>query len=276
MSAANTPVPAPRRCKVLVLSALRVGNFGDRLGYHLINEVLPAHAEVHHVFIDFARGYSLDGIPDGDFDLLVLGVGNSLFANVFTDSLLQLLERAPRAIGIFGTQYREALDPGPVGAVLDRLQTWYARFEEDALLYGKGRRNVVHFGDWFASAFPMAKAEVNEPLVIGEEIWQHAPLDRTIQRIQAHRYVCSTRMHPLLCALCSAEQVAYREQRSYRADPRAGASGKFRSLLIDVFGRTYPEEQYFFVDRSAVVAYKAKVQKSMAELRQTLDEWYRG
>ncbi len=270
--------PPPHRlrpCRVLVLSAFRVGNFGDRLGYHLINEILPAHATVHHVYVNFALGYQIEGIPEGDFDLLVLGVGNSLFGNVFSDSLLQLLERAPRAIGIFGTQYREILDPGRMSAVLDRLQTWYARFEEDFLIYGKGRRNAVHMGDWFVSAFPMTKGEIAEPLVIGDEIWNEAPLDRTIQRIQAHRYVFSTRMHPLLCAFTSAEQVAYREQRSFISDPRAGASGKFRSLLIDVFGRTFPEDKYFMVDRAAVVAYKFKVQQAMAEMRRTLDGVYR-
>ncbi len=79
-----------------MLSAFRVGNFGDRLGYHLINEILPAHATVHHIYVNFAQGYQIEEIPAGNFDLLVLGVGNSLFGNVFSDSLLQLLERAPR------------------------------------------------------------------------------------------------------------------------------------------------------------------------------------
>jgi Mg2+ and Co2+ transporter CorA len=36
-------------------------------------------------------------------------------------------------------------------------------------------------------------------------------------------------------------------------------SGKFRSMLIDIFGRTFPEQEYFIVDRNAVARYKARV-----------------
>jgi hypothetical protein len=79
--------------------------------------------------------------------------------------------------------------------------------------------------------------------------------------------VCSGRLHPLLCALASAERVAYREQR----ETGSGViSGKFRSLLIDVFGRTFPEEQFIEVDRDAVALYKDKVQRGMAGLRLAL------
>ena len=270
----NRPPALPPPCKVLVVSSYNAGNFGDRLGYHVINEVLPAHATVHHCKLTYAEGWRIEGIPEGNFDLLVLGYGNSLFGKMFTDSLVQLLERAPRAIGIFGTQYRPVVDPGRLDAVLDRLHTWYARFEEDILWFGKGRSNVVHLGDWLISAFPMAKGEIPQTLTIGEEIWQDGPLDRTIQNIQKYRYVFTTRMHPLLCAFTSAEQVAYREQSEDKSNPAAGPSGKFRSLLIDVFGRTFPEDQFFPVDRDAVVAYKNKVQKAMEEMRRMLHGYY--
>jgi hypothetical protein len=41
-------------------------------------------------------------------------------------------------------------------------------------------------------------------------------------------------------------------------------------MLIDVFGRTYPEADYFEVDRQAVLRYKRRVQSAMAEMRVTL------
>src|SRR4029077_18539711 len=140
------------------------------------------------------------------------------------------LERPRRAIGIFGTQYRQRLDRGRLNAILDRLHTWYARSEDDILIYGKSRNNIVHLGDWLVSAFPMARGETDETLTIGNDMWIDLPLDRTIQRIQTHRYVFSLRLHPLLCAMTSAEQVAYREQRDSGDDL---ISGKFRSLLVD-------------------------------------------
>ena len=63
------------------------------------------------------------------------------------------------------------------------------------------------------------------------------------------------------------EQIAYRDQFDEEDNIY---SGKFRSLLIDVFGRTFPEKEFFQVERDAVVAYKLKVQKNMRELRETL------
>ncbi len=262
------PRSLPRRT-VLVVSGYRHGNFGDRLGYHLINELLPAHVTIHHVSMNFHQECRLEPVPVDSFDLLVLGIGNSLFGRTLTDDLFRVLERAPQAIGIFGTQYRQALSKERLAAVLNRLQVWYARSEEDILCYGKGCRKVVHLGDWLVSAFPLTHGNRAEPLTIGREVWNNMPLDRTIQEIQLYRKVFSTRLHPLLCALTSAEQVAYREQREER-DCRGQPSGKFRSLLLDVFGRTFPEEQFFEVDRAAVALYKVKVQQRMAELRRML------
>jgi hypothetical protein len=255
---ARVPERSPR---VAVLSYSNVGNFGDRLGYHLVNEVIPAHATVTHAHF---RPWD---VPDEAFDLVIVGIGNSLFAPLLDDALVALLERARAAVGIFGTQYREEIDRAALAGVLDRLGAWYARSEEDLLLYGQGRANAHHLGDWLASAFPLAHGTDPRVLEVADEVWQDLPLDRTIQRIQAHRRVRSQRLHPLLCALASAEAVAYTEQRETAART---SSGKFRSLLIDVFGRTYPEGAFFEVDRTAVSRYKRHVQSSMGDLRAAL------
>ncbi len=262
-----TPVPLPPSRQVLVISAYRVGNFGDRLGYHLINGVLPAGAVVHHAFFDFHDRCALKGVPDGDLDLIVLGVGNSMFAPLLTDELLRVLDRAPVRIGIFGTQYRAAMDEGRLRAVLDRLNRWYARYEEDVLLYGRENGNVVHLGDWLIDAFPLAKPRTDQLLQIGPWDLDNLSLDRTIQVIQPHRRVFSRRLHQLLCALTSAEFVGFHEQRE------AGSgewSGKFRSMLLDVFGMDYPEDQMFPVNRDCVVAYKERVRKNVQGLRADL------
>jgi hypothetical protein len=181
------------------------------------------------------------------------------------EPLIEPVGRARAAIGIFGTQYREALPAARLGALLDRLTHWYARAEEDLLFYGRARPNASHLGDWLINAFPLARGEDERLLQIGQEIWKDLPLDRTIQQIQRHRRVFSERVHPLLCALTSAEEVGYREQRE-SGDP-AIASGKFRSLLVDVFGQTYPEGVLWRVDRDRVARYKARVQRNTEALR---------
>jgi len=252
--------------RVLVLSYNNVGNFGDRLGFHVISSVLPSNA-----CVTFAHFEPWD-VPEGDFDLAVVGVGNSIFAPLLTDRLLQLIERSTRSIGIFGTQYREFVDATRIGALIDGLDCWFARYEEDALLYGRGKNNVRHLGDWLINAFPLARgSRADSVLKVGDEIWQNLALDRVIQEIQSFRRVHSTRLHPLICALTSAEQVAYTEQRAQGA-----LSGKFRSMLLDVFGRTWPEDTFFDVPREAVAAYKSRVRRSTEALAARLDQLLNG
>jgi len=255
--AADAPRTAVKR--VHVLSYNNVGNFGDRLGFHVLNEVLPPSAEV-----SWGTLRPLAPVPES-LDLLVIGIGNSLFGDLIDEPLIEAAGRARASIGIFGTQYREALPAVRLGALIDRLAHWYARSEEDLLLYGRSRSNASHLGDWLINAFPLASGADDRVLQIGQEIWKELPLDRTIQQIQRHRKVFSERVHPLLCALTSADEVGYREQRE-SGDP-ALASGKFRSLLIDVFGQTYPEGALWRVERDKVAAYKARVRWNTEELR---------
>jgi hypothetical protein len=194
-------------------------------------------------------------------------MGNSIFQPILTGRLLEFLEQVPAAIGIFGTQYRQAIDRAKMDRLLDHLSIWFARHEEDALCFGRGRNNVEHLGDWLISGFPMAQWNRDETLRIGREIWQDLPLDRTIQKIQQYRSVQSSRVHPLLCALTSAEYVSYREQREQTG---AGESGKFRSMLLDIFGRTYPEDRLFTFNRDCVAAYRAKVLARMTAIPGTI------
>lgn len=253
----DSPIMPPTK-RVGVLSFYTAGNFGDRLGYHLINEILPAHAEVTHLSLK-------NPIPSHmAFDLLIVGMGNSLFGTHLDDSLLSLIDHSEAAIGIFGTQYHESLPKTTLREVLHRLHHWYARYEDDLFRYGRGLDNASHLGDWLITAFPMSRGTDAQPLTIGKEIWNDLPLDRTIQEIQRHTTVFSERIHPLLCALTSAEKAGYREQRENGA---AMISGKFRAMLIDIFGRTFPEDTFFDVDRSQVLRYKSEVETHVRLLR---------
>jgi hypothetical protein len=250
-------------CSVAVVSGNDEGNFGDRLGYHMINALLPGEAEVHHLTFR-----TLHEARDR-YDLVVLGLGNAMFQPLLGDDVLDIVGRGKASIGIFGTQYRELIPRAALDRLLDRLDTWYARNEDDVLMYGRGRKNVVHLGDWLIDQFPMSRPSQDEPLEVGDEIQTDDPLDRTIQIIQRHRQVYSSRLHPLLCALTSADLVAYAERPS--ALMPDVVSGKFRGMLIDIFGRTFPEKKFFMVDRDAVSRYKARVHRNVAKLGERID-----
>jgi hypothetical protein len=250
-------------CSVAVVSCSDDGNFGDRLGSHMINALLPGEADVHH--LTFRTLHE----ARERYDLVVLGTGNSLFQPLLGDDVLDIIGRAKASIGIFGTQYRELMPRATLGRLIERLDTWFARTEDDVLMYGRGAKNVVHLGDWLIDQFPMSRPCEDEPLEVSDDIRADDALDRTIRIIQRHRQVYSTGLHPLLCALTSAELVAYAEEPS--AQMPDIVSGKFRSMLVDIFGRTYPEKKFFMVDRDAVTRYKARVHRNVAKLAERID-----
>src|SRR5215471_9607158 len=147
--------------------------------------------------------------------------------------LLEIVSHAKAAIGIFGTHSRELIARPAFDRLIDRLDTWFARYEDDVLMYGRGRRNVVHIGDWLIDQFPLARAINDEPLMISDDVGQEFALDRAIRTIQQHKQVYSTLPTALLCALTSAELAAYAEPQ------RSVVGGQFRSMLIDIFGRAF-------------------------------------
>jgi hypothetical protein len=257
-----TGPPIQREKVVWTLSFANIPNFGDRLGVQMLSQVLPAHARVRHLFHDH-----MPPPPDEAPDLLIVGLGNSLFGPLLNDDLERLVERAPVRVGIFGTQYRAGLPAERLERLVDRLDLWFARYEEDALLYGRGRENVRHLGDWMIDAFPMARPTRDARLEVDAALVSDGPLDRLIAEIQSYRQVHATRLHPLICALTSAEAVSYAEQAEY---PGWGVSGKFGAMLVDVFGWRHPPGRMWAVDRAAVVAYKAKVAANIAGLRAEL------
>jgi hypothetical protein len=244
-------------CKVAVISGDDGSDFSGRLGRHMINALLPGEAEVDHLTFR-----TLSAARDS-YDLIVLGTGNGLFPPLLGDEVFDVLSRAKTTIGIFGTQSRELIPRPALDRLIERLDTWFARYEDDVLMYGRGRSNVVHLGDWLIDQFPLTQAINDEPLVVSVDLGQELPLDRAIRTIQQHKQVYSTEPAALLCALTSAELAAYAEVPARQPDLTAG---QFRSMLIDVFGRAYPEKKFFMVDRDAVVRYKARVHRSVAKV----------
>ena len=46
---------------------------------------------------------------------------------------------------------------GALDRLIDRLDMWFARYEDDVLMYGRGRTNVKHLGDWLIEQFPLSQ-----------------------------------------------------------------------------------------------------------------------
>ena len=249
-----TPVAA---CSVAVISGDDGADFGSRLGCRMLEALLPGEAEVHHLT------FRTLGEARSSYDLVILGTGSGLLASSLGDDVLDVISRGKAAIGIFGTQGRELIQRPALDRLLDRLDPWFARYEDDVLMYGRGRNNVVHLGDWLIDLFPLTRAIDDEPLVIGNETSAEPAFELAIRTIQRHKQVYSVLPAPLLCALTSAEIAAYGEPPGPQPDL---ISGQFRSMLIDIFGRAYPEKKFFLVDRDAVARYKARIHRNVAKV----------
>merc|ERR1740130_740581 len=100
-------------------------------------------------------------------------------------------------------------------------------------------------------------------------LYDEVHLDRFIEAVQSPRFVFSGRLHPLLCALPSAQAVAFSEQREHADAP----SGKFQAMLDDVFGYTFEENAWFYVDRACVIRYKELVYARMGLMRKLFATW---
>jgi hypothetical protein len=247
-------------CSVAVVSDHDAGDFGDRLGLHMINALLPGEADVHHLTFR-----TLDQAREA-YDLVVVGTGNSLFQPLIGDEVLDVVARGKAAIGIFGTQYRELIPRPALERLIERLDTWFARYQDDVLMYGRGRNNVEHLGDWLIDLFPLTTATDDEQLRIGAAM---GDVSLDIETIQRHKQVYSAAPQPFLCALTSAELAAYAERPA--AEMPGAVAGNFRSMLIDIFGRSYPEQQFFLVNRDAVTRYKARVHRNVARVGERIE-----
>jgi hypothetical protein len=243
-------------CSVAVI-ADDAPDFAGRLGLSMVSSLLPGEADIHHLTLGTLAA------ARASYDLVIVGAGGSLFPPLLGDAFFGVLARAKATVGIFGTRARELVPRAAVDRLLDRLDTWFAPYQDDVLMFGRDRHNVVHVGDWLIDRFPLARSSDDEPLVVSGEPAEEFALDRAIATIQRHRQVYSTVPAALLCALTSAELAAYADPST--AGPNL-AAGQFRGMLTDIFGRTYPQQSFFLVDRDAVVRYKARVHANVLKI----------
>jgi len=213
--------------------------------------VLPPWAEVTHAPLPpFWKS------PSTDYDMVIIGTGHSVFEGTLTDELFAFLEKIPVCIGIFGTQYRDMINRQKLARLFENIDYWFARNADDIEFVGQAAATTktTHLGDWLINAFPMAKWTKDQELYIPADfIKMRKDILTTTHEIQSYKVVNSYRLHPLLCALTSAEKVKFTDQREMGSTLK---SGKFDSMLTDIFGRTFAEDVYFPVAKNDVVNYK--------------------
>lgn len=250
--------------KVLILGYHTCMNFGDRLGLDLVTRLLPPEALVTRKTLP-----PFWDEPGEDFDLVIVGTGHSIFHKSLDPEFLKFLSRQRLVYGIFGFQYHNLIPKESLRQLLGSMDHWFSRSNEDIIFansIGCIESEHTHLGDWLINAFPMTSWYVNKTLVIPASFKsQLLDLQVTIQQIQAFRRVSSARLHPILCALTSAEKVKYNEQAEMGG---MAISGKFRSMFIDIFNNFPSEGEWFDIDKAMVQEYKLRVYGNTEKMRE--------
>ena len=250
--------------KVLVLSYNNCSNFGDRLGLDLVVRLLPPEAEVY-----------ISPLPpfwrqiDGSFDMVIVGSGHSIFHRTLEKEFLDFLSKQKIVVGIFGLQYHEMLPLRELKELFSNLDCWFSRSEYDIDFLGRLSslpKHYAHLGDWLINAFPIVSwTDERTCEVPADFIKMSHDIQRTIQKIQSFRRISSARLHPVLCALASAEEVRYQEQSEMGSECM---SGKFHSMFLDVFRKAPEPGEWFKVDRGDVKLYKSSVYSNTELMRE--------
>lgn len=261
----GVPPVLPRR-RVLVLCPESADTFGGSLRRQLLAELLPAAAQVHWSTLDAAWQP-----PPGPWDLALLGTGGTMSAGHLSDALLAFASTAP-TLGLFGTAWREAIPRDRLTALLQRLGAWFAASREDLDVFGRGVPRCVHFGNWLFNAFPLSLGQAADRLALDDPTrgeFAVGSFSDPVARIQRQRQLSTGDVDIFTCALTSASEVGYCEVR----DPDTWQpSGRFRSVLMDVFGECPPEGRLFSPHRDAVVAYKERMQARARDLAGVLQK----
>ena len=170
----------------------------------MINALLPGEAEVHHLTFGTLEGAR--PIRSGGARHRQLPVSAAARRRRARDRLA-----GKAAIGIFGTQYRELIPRAALDRLIDRLDTWFARNEDDVLMYGRGRqcRPSRRLAD---RPVPDGPGRIDEPLLIdddtGREMRSTAPSRRSSSTARCIRHGprrrCCARALPPSCWLCRA------------------------------------------------------------------------
>lgn len=272
-------IPKPsdmKTLKFLICSSYLCPNFGDRLGYfEIINMISKLEYKKERCIEIFHDDLARLHYNPEDFDLLIIGNGNSIFPPVFLNkSLIDYAKKAERSIGIFGIQYYSGYSQTDIEnliSLIEQTEFVFIRYKNELNQLKKicNKKEINLLGDWLINQFPITSWQLDKTKKItAREPFRIHSIDFYIREIQLYRRVYSERLHTLLCALCSSEEVAYREQHDYlNAD-----SGKFNALLTDIFNKKYPPNSYFKVEKNKVWKYKKNVLEYTKNLIEKLSE----
>ena len=127
----------------------------------MLNQIMPPS-------VDITQGYlpPFWDDPKDTYDLVIIGNGHSIFTKTLSDDFLKFIQKNKTCLGIFGLQYKEALEKDKINRLFDSLDYWFARNIDDLNYIGDTNTSSTHLGDWLINSFPMTKWDIDKELII--------------------------------------------------------------------------------------------------------------
>ncbi|PCI63870.1 MAG: hypothetical protein COB37_03740 [Kordiimonadales bacterium] len=260
--------PVGQAYSVCVFNYSQMNNFGDKLGWNLANAIIPPNFTLTYKSLPLTP--DLWEAPLNNYDLILVGTGQSIFHRSLDPAFLKWLEQAkcPK-VGLFGLQYLDMIDKTLLQRLVDTLDIWFVRNKVDLEFLPKCE-HTQHVGDLLIDFFPLTKwsndHRINIPASISKANFD---IQQLVHKFQEYKHVHSHRIHPLLCALCSADLFSFTEQREL---PDSSISGKFNKMLKDIFDREFEENIIYTNDMEKVISYKKMARQNISMINDWITE----
>ena len=193
------------------------------------------------------------------YDLLVLGVGETIPASVFQQPDFQdFIYGAKKSIGI--SNFSENRLEKDIGELVNNLDFWFLSFKKNYEDFKNNFKNIEYLGLWQIMAFPFTNWEIDGEVKILKNL--NINNETLINTIQKYRKVHSEQPYPLISAVNSAEYISYEDKMNEN----------IKDVLFEIFEKQIYPKQKFKVEREKVLNYRENIVKNINNLKQKIEE----
>ena len=253
------------RKKIAIISYGNCANLGDRIGQSIILSMIP-----YDCYVDFLNlpPFWSDKYNNNHYDLVIIGTGHSIFHKTLNNNKFnKFLENQKKIIGVFGLQYHDLLDKKKFDNFTEKFTHIFVRNKKD-LIFFKNKNIISHSGDILTSYFPLTNWTIDDKVVIHPDIQKNSQDGlQLVKKIQAHKIVESSRLHPLLAGLQSCDEFVFHEQKEMGNELK---SNKFNNMLFDIFNKNFEAGIQYKVDRDLVLSYRKFVFNSLSLIEEKI------
>ena len=253
------------RKKIAIISYGNCANLGDRIGQSIILSMIP-----YDCYVDFLNlpPFWSDKYNNNHYDLVIIGTGHSIYHETLNNNKFdKFLENQKKIIGVFGLQYHDLLDKKKFDNFTEKFTHIFVRNKKD-LIFFKNKKIISHSGDILTSYFPLTNWTIDDKVVIHPDIQKNSQDGlQLVKKIQAHKIVESSRLHPLLAGLQSCDEFVFHEQKEMGNELE---SNKFNNMLYDIFNKNFKPGIQYKVDRDLVLSYRKFVFNSLSLIEEKI------